>query len=174
MSTIARAMNTVSRLAMLVSRSALTAWIGAATLFVVVGVAEVTSPDFSSEMKDRLAVLRFPLYYSAGFALVSVTWCSSTLCPWPAGFGLVRRWLVSCLLTVVLIAMVVDYQTIYLPLEAMITPPGQVRTQEFQVLHERSTLINAVNLLLCLLAACLLNWPRRHVGDSTSSGSSAV
>lgn len=152
-------MITLSKLSLCVSRLALSAWIGAAVLFVVVGVAEVTSPEFTSTVKDQLAVLRFPLFYAAGFSLVGLSLGLTGLLPWPAGYGTLRRWSVPILLLIALLGMVADYQWVYLPLERLVTPPGQVRTQEFETLHKRSSQVNTINLAFCLVAASLLNWP---------------
>lgn len=149
----------LSKLSLCVSRLALSAWIGAAVLFVVVGVAEVTSPLFTSTVKDQLAVLRFPLFYAAGFSLVTLAFCLTACCPWPAGYGSARRWAVPALLALALVGMLADYQWVYLPLERLVTPPGQVRTQEFVTLHKRSSQVNTINLAFCLIAASLLNWP---------------
>jgi hypothetical protein len=66
-------------------------------------------------------------------------------------------WLAATgLLTVSLLLMMVDYTTIYRPLETMVTPPGQPRTMEFNRLHQWSTWINTVNLVVTLLAAGVL------------------
>lgn len=140
------------------ARSAVTAWVGAAVLFVMVGVSEVTSPDFSSEVKDQLVVLRFPLFYATGFVLVGSGWLFTTLAPRSKTISGWRAWSITVLLTVALVGMVGDYFAIYLPLEDMVTPPGQPRTPEFQTLHQWSARINTFSLLLCMVAASLLNW----------------
>jgi hypothetical protein len=150
----------LSRIALFVARTAITAWIGAAVLFVMVGVREVTSPQFSLEVKDQLAVLRFPLFYLTGWTLVMVAHSSSLFIRPSVGK---RRWtyeVASGLLGVVFCSMLFDYFWIYVPLVKVVTPPGQPRTAEFEVLHTWSSRINILNLGLCLIAACLLNWPR--------------
>lgn len=162
-------MITLSKLSLCVSRLALSAWIGAAVLFVVVGVAEVKSPLFTSTVKDQLAVLRFPLFYAAGFSLVALSLCLTGCLPWPAGYSALRRWSVPVLLLIALLGMVADYQWVYLPLERLVTPPGQVRTQEFTTLHQRSSQVNTINLTFCLLAAAALNWPHTTTPERGTS-----
>lgn len=157
----------LAQIAAWIARSAITAWVGAAVLFVVVGVSEVTTPEFTSEIKDRLVVVRFPLFYMAGFALVGVGWLLSTFVPRAPQVSAIRAWLICGLLTLSLVGLVGDYIWIYLPLEQMVTPPGQPRTQQFIHLHEWSARINSINLLWCLIAAGLMNWhshavPRDH------------
>ena len=51
-----------------------------------------------------------------------------------------------------------------LPLEAMITPPGQARPMEFGQLHIRSEIVNATHIGLCLLAAFAVCWPAAVAG----------
>ena len=53
-----------------ISRLALAAWVGAASLFVVTAIQEARSTEFDSITKNALAALRFPAYYAFGFALV--------------------------------------------------------------------------------------------------------
>ena len=153
-------MFTVSRIALFVARTAVTAWVGAAVLFVVVGVTEVTSPQFSLDVKDRLAVLRVPLFYTAGAILLTTAWCCVTLVAALPGARR-RGWICSTLLTLSLLGMAADYQWVFLPLVKVVTPPGQTRTAEFETLHQRSSRVNTANLALCLVTMGLLNWPRK-------------
>ena len=57
---------------LMLARFCIAAWVGAAVLFVITGVREVTIPhqSISSEVKDALVPIRFPAYYMAGFLLV--------------------------------------------------------------------------------------------------------
>lgn len=151
------------------ARFCLPAWIGAAVLFVWVGVREVTTPEFTSEIKDRLVTLRFPGYYSAGATLLcgAVAGCLLAL----TSQSHRRVVIVPCLL--VMLAgglMVYDYLSIYLPLAALVTPPGKPRTMEFLSLHQWSMRINTVHLLLCLTAALWLQKSppgSEHIPSST-------
>ena len=72
-----------------------------------------------------------------------------------------QPWLIAAfLLTLVSTGIAVaDYKSVYLPLQELITPPGQARTQAFISLHNRSRVINEVHLTIALLAAVLLCLP---------------
>lgn len=63
------------------ARISTAAWIGAALLFVVVGVMEVTRGGFDSPTKDRLVAVRFPAFYACGGILVALGWIGT----WIAG-----------------------------------------------------------------------------------------
>lgn len=151
----------IPRMALFVARMALTAWVGAAVLFVIVGVREVTSPDFSGEVKDRLVALRFPIFYAAGFVLVGAAWISTALSNIPTQLSRPNQWLVLALVSLVLAGMIADYLWIYQPLRELVTPPGQPRTQRFVELHRWSARVNTIQLVLCLIAATRLNWTAR-------------
>jgi hypothetical protein len=58
-------------LCLTVARFAVCAWVGAAALFVVAGVREVTSQQLDSMSRDVLVPLRFGLYYAFGL----LSWC---------------------------------------------------------------------------------------------------
>lgn len=146
------------------SRLAFAGWVGGAVLFVMAGVAEVLHPGFDSMIKDQLVTVRFPLYYAFGAVLIGTGTLSATgywflsghrLSGWRCSsprWPLLLAWLGLAL-------MLWDYLTVYLPLAALVTPPGKPRTQEFDHLHHWSMYINTVELLLFALAAVLLNWP---------------
>jgi hypothetical protein len=149
----------MSRFCLLLSRCCFPAWVGAAVLFVVNAVAQVTFPGFDSTLRNQLVLLRFPAYYAFGFGLVGTGLASLAI----GGLGrLLRprvwRWAVSCA-SAALVLMLVDYLFVYLPLEAMITPPTAPRPANFTTLHRLSTGINAVHVGLSALAAVLVNWP---------------
>lgn len=135
----------------LLLRFSLAAWIGAATLFVVTGVREVTSPLFESLTKNQLAALRFPSYYLFGFVLISVAVASAVgLVLTKAGSG--RLKLATGLIAAALVVMIVDYRAVYLPLEAMMLIPDAAKPPEFRQYHEWSKQINFLSLGLCLAA----------------------
>jgi hypothetical protein len=149
----------MNRLVLLLVRWTLSAWVGAAVLFVAVGVREVTSPEFTSEIKDRLVLLRFPLFYATGFSLVGLAWVGLG---WLALTNRDRRRIWGCglvLVTLALGGMLADYLRIYRPLEALVDPPGQPRTQQFLVLHQWSSRVNTFNLAVSLAASLWLGWP---------------
>jgi len=152
----------IPRICLTIARFALAAWVGAAVLFVINGVRQVTFPGFDSPTKDQLALIRFPAYYVFGFALVS----AATVCLWAIVrsnlLGRLRRWIAALLTTAALALMVCDYMAIYRPLEAMISRPGGVRPANFVTMHDSSKRINSLHVGLCLGAAIILCWPRPH------------
>jgi hypothetical protein len=151
----------MSRFCLCLARILLAAWVGAAVLFVINGVSLVG--QFPSDVFDRLLAIRFPNYYRFGFVAVgtglAALLCSLVRCPLPR----LRVAIAALLVGGALGVMVYDYQHIYRPLEAMITPPGQVRPMEFVPLHKRSKYVNSVHVGLCLLASITLCWPPRVV-----------
>ena len=151
----------MQRCCLTIARFALSAWIGAATLFVVTSIAEQRSPTIGSAEKNVLAALRFPAYYSFGFVLVGLGLVGGA-------FGMDcrgrrRSWLtvVGCL-TLALILMVVDYVAIYSPLYAIVTDPSGVRDARFIELHRWSEQINTVDVTLCLIAALTACWSEKN------------
>jgi hypothetical protein len=161
------------RLGLVVARVASAAWIGAAALFVVAALREVTHPEFDTATKDALALLRFPAYYGFGFTLVPVAiggglvaMCSGrpdARNPTTAKIsrpGLKRRVRTAVVLLVVsLVVMIADYIAVYRPIASMITPPGRTKAAEFQSLHRASIWLNVCDVGLCAVAAVLLSWP---------------
>ena len=138
----------------MLARFLLSAWFGAATLFVITGVREVTHSGFDSMIRDQLAVLRFPVYYACGFAILGsacVSLAVGLFC------GLRRRTMyIACGLTAAALGlMAYDYPYIYCPMASMITPPGQARAAEFRQLHLWSETVNAVQVG-CVLGAALI------------------
>lgn len=146
-------------LALCLARFCVAAWVGAAVLFVIVSIREVTFPPFSSEVKDHLAVIRFPAYYVTGAVLLGVAWVGTLLAAGHPQLSRGRRLLAATLLALALGEMAADYQWIYRPLEALVTPAGKPRTEQFITLHEWSTRVNAANVLVCLVSAGALCWP---------------
>ena len=139
-----------------VLRFLLPAWIGAAVLFVITSVAEQTAEDFGSVIRDQLATIRFPLYYKFGTVIYigsllacAVAWKTSA-----KQHGR-RATIILLLMVVSAIVFAWDYFTVYSPLQALIIPPGQVRTQEFITLHNWSRHANELHLMITL-AACVL------------------
>lgn len=149
----------MSRVCLSLARFALSAWVGAAALFVVNGVREVTSTDFDSMTRDRLVTLRFPAYYEFGFALVGVALVCLVLTLGARLMPRKRQITAVVLAGLALAVMTYDFKTVYQPLEKMITPPGQARPMEFTRLHERSKTINSLHVGLSLVAAILICWP---------------
>lgn len=147
----------MSRLCLCLARFLLAAWVGAAALFVINGVATVgavSSADF-----DRLTVIRFPNYYMFGFVAVGVGLVALLCSMFRSSLSRWRHGLAVCLVAAALGVMVYDHQQVYLPLEEMITPPGKARPMNFVSLHEQSKNVNSVHISLCLVAGLLICWP---------------
>ncbi len=135
-------------------RLSLVAWVGGAALFVITSVAEQTASSFDSRIRDQLATIRFPLYYAFGAALLGVA-CLTGVGAVVLSHGCLRKRMLAALLFTVLAAAgaALDYSLVYRPLQQMIDPPGQARSQQFVILHERSRQANEVHLGLALIAA---------------------
>jgi hypothetical protein len=150
----------MSRLSLTIARVALSAWIGAAILFVVNGIRLVTESDFDSVVRNQLALIRFPPYYAAGFILVPLGLLGLLLSRHSPAWSN-RRWTLSvACVAVALGVMTADYLLVYLPLEAMITPPEQPRPAEFVSYHRASVVMNEVHVGLAFVGALLASMPR--------------
>lgn len=147
------------RWGLFLARFCTSAWIGAATLFVIVGITEVTRAGFDSVTKDSLVSVRFPAFYFCGAVLVSIAWLGTFLAGKSTELPTRSRVATLMLLSFVLAAMAVDYVWIYQPLLQMVTPPGQAKPASFGSYHAASKWINLVGLAVCLVAATLVNWP---------------
>jgi hypothetical protein len=154
---------------LLMARFCAAAWIGAAALFVVNGVQEVTSPTFESSTKDQLALIRFPAYYAFGFALV-VGALLTTLCAGRKSLGSIRHAMIAVLLAASLGLMTYDWFAVYSPLRNMLDPPGQARNDDFKSLHVRSMSLNTTHVGLAFFAALALCWPRGTESGETEKG----
>lgn len=154
----------------MLARFCLSAWVGGAALFVVNGVQQVTTPEFDSAVKDRLALVRFPTYYLFGFVLVGLSLvCLAALGRSPL-IGRLRRGVAMLLVAGSLGIMAYDYVQIYKPMERMITPPGQAKPAEFRILHGRSEMVNTQHVGLCLAAAMLVCWSGAQTLTKESHG----
>ena len=155
-----------------VLRFSLCAWVGAATLFVVTGVREVTMTDFDAATKNVLAVTRFPAYYAFGFTLVVVSAISA--------FSLIlinketrcRKIVVLSLLVFSLVVMYLDHLFIYQPLEIMMLEPEGRLDPEFFTYHRWSKYINCISVGVCLIASFVSACPARSSAVSNSTSES--
>lgn len=154
----------MSRLALMLVRLAASAWIGAAVLFVINGVSQVTSGKFESITTDQLVLLRFPAYYLMGFLLTGIAFVGAILSGDQLSFR--RRAALLGLFGTAIIVMIFDYLVVYSPLAAMIDPPGKPRPAEFQTLHRWSMKVNTLQIGLVLLGALIANWPARRPADT--------
>jgi hypothetical protein len=146
------------RLGLFLARFCISAWIGAASLFVVVGVREVTRGGFDSSTKDALVAIRFPAFYAFGVTLVGTAWMGAAIARGAPGLTSRRRRVAISMLTVVLALMAIDYFWVFQPLLRMVDPPGQAKPIDFVVFHEASKWINLAGLLFSLVAALIVNW----------------
>ncbi len=152
------------RLLLIVLRFALSAWVGAATLFVVTGVREVTSPLFDASTKNQLAALRFPAFYAFGFTLVLVGLASSVFLWLLQTDRRLALGVIGVLCVMALATMAFDYLHVYLPLDDLMAKPDARELPEFQELHEWSKYVNFASLLLILIASGIANLePKRSV-----------
>lgn len=158
----------MSRCALTVARLALPAWVGAATLFVINGVQQITFPGFDSIVRNQLALLRFPAYYALGFTLVACGFVGTLLARDPSQLSPRRRRLAAALLAAALIVMLLDYRFVYSPLAAMLSPPDAPRPQNFTTYHRASEAVNTLHVGLVLCAAVVLCLPARHCASATS------
>lgn len=148
----------VRAVCLLLARFCSAAWVGAAALFVVNGVQEVTSPTFESTTKDQLALIRFPAYYWFGFVLVAGA-LMATLVAGRRSLGSIRHVMIAILLVASLGLMTYDWFAVYTPLRKMLDPPGQTRAETFKTLHVRSMSLNTTHVGLVFFAALALCWP---------------
>ncbi len=157
----------MQRLCLTIARFALSAWIGAAVLFVVTSVREATSPAFDSLIKNELAALRFPPYYLFGFVLVGLGLACGAVALRRESPR--RRWMLFVgMLAAALVLMFVDYFTVFLPLYELVSHPEAARDERFQRLHQASTWLNFADVSLCAVAALTVCWPQNGEHDSDS------
>lgn len=145
---------------MMTLRFVLAMWVGAAALYVITSVAEQMSPDFDLRVRDQLALIRFPLYYRFGFGCHLVAVIAGMIAWRTAPEN--RRSTFLVVLSLVMLSgllMTLDLRLIYQPLAALITPPGQVRTDEFERLHNLSKRANMVHVMVIAFAGILSMLP---------------
>lgn len=148
----------------IVLRMALCAWVGAATLFVVSVVREVTTP-FEMIVKNQLVALRFPVFYCFGFTLLGAgLGCSVVLACLQSRRFKALAW-IATLCGLSLLLMLYDYCCVYRPLEVMVLSPKYVIPPEFFGFHQWSKWLNLVTALLCLIAG-LISADERVEADS--------
>jgi len=159
----------MTRLLWTILRFCLSAWVGAAALFVVTGIREVTSTEFDAITKNHLALLRFPAYYAAGFGLMSLATVASLglvvrHCP-PAR----RIRVIAALCLTAVIVMVADRLWVYAPLETMMLDEAARVNPDFRTYHQWSKWINLLSVGMSLAAAVLAAVPRRQATVDTIS-----
>ena len=150
-----------------VCRFSLAAWVGAAVLFIVVGIGEIKV--FDSEMRERLVLIRFPFYYSCGLGLVFVSLACGFASRKHSALSSRQAKIFLGLVLVALLTMVADYIWVYRPLVEMMTPLGGAKPSTFVSLHELTKWINFGILTLCLIASLVINWPQKERTEPTTS-----
>jgi len=161
-------------LSLIIIRFCLSAWVGAAVIFVINGVQDVTYQPFDSLIRDQLITLHFPVYYTIAWVLLTGSFLSSLLLRTKNLWNRKKANLITTLIMLSLAISLVDYFWIYLPLESMITPAGSPRPAEFHHYHQASKYINSVNILLALIAAILVNGPLPRQTSENSSAAESV
>ena len=156
---------TVRNPCLTISRFAMSAWVGAACLFVVTTLLEVRSPKLDSITKAELAVLRFPVYYLFAFSLISTALVFG-MCSLRSMSPRRRSFAMSFVLTA-LVLTVADYIWIYKPLEAMTAIVDQSRPAEFVSYHKASKWINSLQITVSLAAAIAICWPMAQRADTS-------
>lgn len=156
----------MARLALTLARFCFSAWVGAAALFVINGVQQVTFPGFDTTIRSQLALLRFPAYYAMGFGLVGTGLVGTSLAGTSPDFPRSRRTAALLLSVAALAVMLGDYWSVYRPLAAMLTPPDAARPAGFQTYHHLSEAINTLHVGLVLSAALVVSWPPRAASSA--------
>ena len=131
-------------------RFILCAWLGAATLFVVTGIREVTS-DIPITIKNALTTIRFPAFYLFGFVMTGLATLSAAVLARAKAHPKAKSMFV--LLAIVVAIMVIDYIFIYTPLADLMSLPNARETDDFEMYHNWSKYVNFFELALCLVAA---------------------
>ena len=136
-------------------RFSLCAWVGAAVLFVITGVRELSTAEFDASTKNQLVLLRFPAYYWCG-ALLTLSGCiSAALLARTSGPHRRRLVTISGLCAASLVVMAIDHSWIYTPLEQMMTRPDRTIDPNFWTWHGMSKYINMITVGLVLVAGIL-------------------
>lgn len=145
-----------------ICRVAVTLWVGAALIFVIVAIKPIRSPALDSLIKSRLVIEIFPGYYTFGFSLLIIGLISGFLAWSSHSAGKAFR--LGVLLTLLsLLSLAIDWFAIYKPLENMIhiqlannsAPPA-----EFRAYHIASWIINTVTFALTAIAVPCLHWTK--------------
>ncbi|MDB4638033.1 MAG: hypothetical protein P8M30_20855 [Planctomycetaceae bacterium] len=147
----------MSNFCLALCRFCLSAWLGAAALFVTAGVAEIQSNKFDSATVNDLVAARFPHYYNFGFSLVILALVGSVLARKNPAWSEKRSSGVACIMLFVFMLMLVDYMTVFLPLLKMMSKP--TLSGDFYESHQASKYLNLVELNFVFIAAWVACWP---------------
>lgn len=155
---------------MMTLRFTLAMWVGAAALYVVTSVAEQMSPEFDLQIRDQLALIRFPLYYRFGFGC-HIACAIAGLLAWRSAPASRKSTFLVVLVLVIVSGLMItwDHRIVYQPLEALITPPGQPRGDEFERLHHLSKRANMVHVMVMAFAGILAMLPLKPESRTAES-----
>jgi hypothetical protein len=160
----------LSNLLCTVARLLLCFWVGGAVLFVITSVAEQRYPTFDSRIRDQLATIRFPIYYQFCWLTMGVALAATIAAFLTDTHPRRKQFAISATITAIsLMIAAADYTLIYLPLQKLITPPGQTRSEQFTQLHNRSRYANQTHLGIALISAVVLCTPIRKDDKTTDS-----
>ena len=163
----------IARLGLFLARFCTAAWIGAATLFVIVGIREVTFEGFDMRTRDMLVAVRFPAFYACGSLLVCVAWLGTVVARSSGLIAKRQATIALGLLSGVLLLMALDYLWIFQPLLKLVNPPGTAKTNAFVQYHQASKWINLAGLTLSIAAAACVSWPSR-IEKTPASGNPSL
>ncbi len=139
------------------SRFAISAWVGAACIFIATTLQDVHSTTMDSVAKAELAVQRFPVYYNFAVGLMGAAFllgiCGLTKATTQ------RKAITIQLLLLPLVLTVIDYIWVYQPLEAMTVNVQEARPAQFITFHTASKWINIVQVSASVIAAIAVCWP---------------
>ncbi len=135
------------------------AWVGAATLFVLITISLTRSPEFDSEMRMRMSLARFPSFYVVEFTLLGTAVVAGFFARRHGELGRLRSWLGLGLVTVALLGAIADYFLVYRPLAKMMA--DRTLDDTFRTLHETSKHGNFTIVAIVFVAAVVINWPSR-------------
>lgn len=155
------------KLCLATSRFAISAWVGAACIFIATTLRDVHSTTMDSVAKAELAVQRFPVYYNFAFALLGAAFVLG-IC------GLIkataqRKAVTIQLLLLPLVLTVIDYLWVYRPLESMTVSVHEARPAQFVTFHTASKWINIVQVSASVAAAIAVCWPIEQNTGSTAT-----
>ena len=152
------------KLFLFLARLSITAWLGAATLFVAVTVVEIRSGELESLVLDTLVLLRFPVYYLFTFLLLPTSLVAGVAC-WILSRGKIGK-IFTVLIAFSLLILIGDYYWVYLRLEGMLTPLGVPRPPDFPFYHKLTETLNSLAMLINLIASGVINWPGKIQTDA--------
>lgn len=145
----------------MLARWASSAWVGAAILVLVVGITEIQTAKLDPAARDRVILVRFPIYYTGGAILLTLAITGVLVAGYSPSLRRSTTRAAFLLLGLSFLGLILDYYLVYSTLADLMfsSPPGKPRSPTFQVFHRLSTVTNCFHLGLCLFASGMMNWP---------------